>query len=228
MRTIIYNNYIRNIILIILLFFLLIIMLSFNNYLTLNKIHEGLIDRDDIRQKLYNDIYDYHDLSNNDLSNNLLLDWKIKNDYINNIPFISKINLDVNDFITAFQYNFSSLSPSLINNNSNVSPLRYNIGTDASNPILSQSDRIDKLYGSKIDDSDKIVKYDSAKLYTNNQEQQYELLKNTGINLSKKINNNEPCPVNMTPEQFKLKYNLTCYEICPPGQIYNDISKKCS
>ena len=167
MRTIIYNNYIRNIILIILLFFLLIIMFSFNNYLTLNKIHEGLIDRDDIRQKLYNDIYDYHDLSNNDLSNNKLLDWKIKNDYINNIPFISKINLDVNDFISAFQYNFSSLSPSLINNNINVTPLRYNIGTDASNPILSQSDRTDKLY-------------------TNNQEQQYELLKNTGINLSKK------------------------------------------
>ena len=32
----------------------------------------------------------------------------------------------------------------------------------------------------------------------------------------------------MTPEQFKLKYKLNCYDTCPPGQMYNDISKKCS
>ena len=42
------------------------------------------LDRDDIRDELYDEIYNYYDLSNSDLSNNKLLDWNKKNDYINN------------------------------------------------------------------------------------------------------------------------------------------------
>ena len=33
--------------------------------------------------------------------------------------------------------------------------------------------------------------------------------------------NNEPCPINETPDTFKRKTGLNCYEVCPPGKERN-------
>ena len=36
-------------------------------------------------------------------------------------------------------------------------------------------------------------------------------------------NNNEPCPINETPQSFKTKTGLNCLEVCPPGKERNSL-----
>lgn len=225
-----HNKYIKNLLLIILLFLLLCIILFLNSYLGTNKINEGMIDRDKLRHDLYNDIYDYHKLSNTDFSSNKLADWRLKNNYINNIPFLSNTTFGINDFISAFQKNYSTLSPHILSNTSEYTTNTYTIGVDnIDKPVISQSERLNELYGeTKSNSNSNSIEYNPDKFYINRDARREDLLKNANITLpGRKIDNDIICPINMTPEIYKKVYNLTCREPCPPGKEYNNSLNKC-
>ena len=67
--------------------------------------------------------------------------------------------------------------------------------------------------------TDDKIKYNPNIFYKDRYIRNSHLLKDTDITLSRKYNNNEPCPINETKESWKKKMGLECYEICPPGKI---------
>jgi|TARA_B110000858_G_scaffold198335_4_gene264080 hypothetical protein len=173
------------------------------------------LDRDDIRKELYGEIYSYYDLSNNDLfngdlSNNKLLDWNIKNDYINN-KFVSKYRWQHNTFIDGWLNNFQNLMPTFM-----IKTNEKNINNEDS--IESQSERLDRLYGNNFNEETNSLDYDPNKLYNNKYARNINILKGSNISLSRKYNNNEPCPINETSDSWKLKTGMDCNKVCAPGK----------
>ena len=162
------------------------------------------IDRDNIREELYDEIYSYYDLSNTDLSNNKLLDWNIKNDYINN-NFFTKYRWQHNNFINSWLNNFQNLMPTFM------------IKTSENN-IESQGERLDRLYGNNFNEETNSLDYNPNKFYNNKYARNINLLKGSNISLSRKYNNNEPCPINETKDSWKSKTGMDCYIVCPPGK----------
>tara|TARA_B100001778_G_C18516581_1_gene596772 strand:- start:288 stop:1151 length:864 start_codon:yes stop_codon:yes gene_type:complete len=171
------------------------------------------LDRDDIREELYDKIYNYYDLSNSDLSNNKLLEWNIKNDYINN-KFVTKYRWQHNTFIDAWLNNLQNLMPIFMIKTSN-----QNISTENNiHDTNSQGERLDRLYGNNFNEETNSLEYDPNKFYNNKYSRNINLLKGSNISLSRKYNNNEPCPINETIDSWKLKTGLDCNKVCPPGK----------
>tara|TARA_B100001778_G_C18582682_1_gene628271 strand:+ start:25 stop:888 length:864 start_codon:yes stop_codon:yes gene_type:complete len=172
------------------------------------------LDRDDIREELYDDIYNYYDLSYNDISNNKLLDWNMKNHYINN-KFVTKYQFEHNTFMNGWLNNYHNLMPTFMIKTRNQNISREDNIRDTN----SQGERLDNLYGDNLDEETNSLNYDPNKFYSSKNSRNTDLLKGTDISLTRKYNNKEPCPINETVDSWKLKTSLDCYDVCPPGKI---------
>lgn len=163
------------------------------------------IDRDDVREKLYDKIEDYYDLSINKKtvgqSNNILKVF-LADDFINSI-YNSKILSDIRNSNL-----YKNLLPKNTNKGSSYSTYyekRYDTTLDISSS--SYGDLYNQAYGGLIDEGKTDISYNPYNFST--------LPKNK--NISGK-HSDKPCPINETPATFRQKTGLNCYEICAPGQ----------
>lgn len=197
----------------------------------LNTFGENYFFQRIISSKLFNDIFTYNNYNLNDILNNYnnkpytssYKDLDIRADNMNGSDFTSYSDMYNDNYLLDGellyrQNKFNSVKRELQKSNPNVSAAYINkvIERRWNNLSAAEQETWNKTAEKNNSSNNKTYNPDNLERYRKTLDTTYRSSLNKNAN-------NEPCPVNETPQSFKNKTGLNCYEVCAPGKERNSL-----